>query len=64
MNVARLANIPLPVIRAAKQKSKQVKEEMEQRQLRNRRIRLLRQLLKRRNGYSKDGFQREILDSI
>lgn len=45
MNVARLANIPLSVIKAAKQKSDEMQKEMEERQFQNRRIQVLKSIM-------------------
>lgn len=45
MNVARLANIPLSVIKVAKQKSDQMQKEMEERQFQNRRIQILKSIM-------------------
>lgn len=46
MNVARLANIPLSVIKAAKQKSDEMQKEMEERQFQNRRIQVLKSIMR------------------
>ncbi|KAG2191032.1 hypothetical protein INT46_006368 [Mucor plumbeus] len=45
MNVARLANIPLSIIKVAKQKSDQMQKEMEDRQFQNRRIQILKSIM-------------------
>lgn len=45
MNVARLANIPLSVIKVAKQKSDEMQKEMEERQFQNRRIQVLKSIM-------------------
>jgi DNA mismatch repair ATPase MutS len=45
MNVARLANIPLSIIKMAKQKSDQMQKEMEERQFQNRRIQILKSIM-------------------
>ncbi|KAL9542734.1 hypothetical protein MBANPS3_008465 [Mucor bainieri] len=45
MNVARLANIPLSVIKVAKQKSDEMKKEMEERQFQNRRLQILKSIM-------------------
>lgn len=45
MNVARLANIPLSVIKVAKQKSDEMQKEMEERQFENRRIQILKSIM-------------------
>lgn len=45
MNVARLANIPLSIIKAAKQKSDQMQKEMEECQFQNRRIQILKSMM-------------------
>ncbi|CEP14305.1 hypothetical protein [Parasitella parasitica] len=45
LNVARLANIPLSIIKAAKLKSDHMQREMEERQFQSRRIRILKSMM-------------------
>lgn len=47
--MARLANIPLPIIKRAKQKSKEAQNAMESLEFRNKSIKLLRNIMQKRS---------------